>query len=83
MTIRLTTTPDGMTIRVEGHLMGADVPDLRTAWESANAPRRLDLTGLRSADADGIRLLRALQESGAELHSANPYVRQLLYEASK
>ena len=67
MTIRLTTTPDGMTIRVEGHLTEAHVPDLRAARESANALCSLDLSGLRSADSDGIRALRSLVESGTEL----------------
>ncbi len=85
MTIRVSSATDGTTttIRVEGRLTGADVPDVRAACESANAPVRLDLSGLQSADTDGIRALRSLLESGAELHGANPYVRQLLCEAGK
>ena len=85
MTIRLSKATDGTTttIRIEGFLMGDDIPDLRTACESANAPCRLDLSGLRSADTDGIQALRSLLASGAELYGANPYVRQMLYEAGK
>ncbi len=85
MTIRVTSTTDGTTtqVRVEGLLAGADVPDLRAVCESTDAPLSLDLSGLRSADADGIRALRALVESGAELHGADPYVRQLMCEAGK
>ncbi len=85
MTIRLSKATDGKTttIRIEGFLMGIDIPDLRTACESANTPCRLDLSGLRSADADGIQALRSLLASGTELHGANPYVRQMLYEAGK
>ncbi len=85
MTIRVTSRTDGTTttICVEGRLKGTDVPDLRDMCESANAPWCLDLSGLRSADKDGIRALRSLLESGAELHGADPYVRQLLCEAGK
>ena len=85
MTVRVSSVTDGTTttIRVEGRLTGADMPDLRAACESTNAPWRLDLSDLRSADTDGIRALRSLLESGAELHGANPYVRQLLCEAGK
>ena len=85
MTIRLSKATDGKTttIRIEGFLMGVDIPDLIAACESANAPCRLDLSGLRSADIDGIQALQSLLESGTELHRANPYVRQMLYEAGK
>ncbi len=70
------------TIRIEGQLTRTSVPDLRAACESANKPLRLDLSGLRSADRDGIRALRSLSESGAELYRANPYVSQLLDKAN-
>ncbi len=85
MTIRVSSATDGTTttIRVEGRLTGADVPDLRAECESADAPWRLDLSGLRSADTDGIRALLSLLESGAELHGADPYVRQLLCGVGK
>jgi hypothetical protein len=71
------------TIRIEGQLTSASVADLRAACESANPPFRLDLSGLRSADSDGIRALQSLAEAGAELHGANPYINQLLLEANK
>ena len=85
MTIRVSSTTDGTTtqILVEGRLEGADVPDLRAVCESTEPPWSLDLSGLRSADTDGIRALRALLESGAELHDADPYVRQSLCEVGK
>ncbi len=71
------------TIRIEGQLTSASVPDVRAACGSANPPLRLDLSGLRSADSDGIRALQSLSEAGAELHGANPYINQLLLEASR
>jgi ABC-type transporter Mla MlaB component len=83
MTIRLTGPSDGMTIRIEGRLTGADVPVLRGACNPANDAVYLDLSELRWADADGIRALLSLSESGAELHGANSYVRELLREEGK
>ncbi len=84
MTIRITTEAGATvtTIRIEGQLMSDGVPDVRAACESANTPLRLDLSGLRSADGDGIRALRSLSEAGAELRGANPYINQLLLEAN-
>ena len=85
MTIRVSTEAGEAvtTIRIEGKLTSADVPDVRAACGSANPPLRLDLSGLRSADSDGIRALQSLSEAGAELHGANPYIRQLLSENDK
>ncbi len=57
------------TIRIEGQLTVADLPDVREACASVSPPLRLDLSGLRSADVDGIRALRSLSET-AELHGA-------------
>jgi hypothetical protein len=84
LTIRVSTEAGETvtTIRIEGQLMSTGVPDVRAACESANPPLRLDLSGLRSADRDGIRALRSLSEAGAELHGANAYIRQLLLEAN-
>lgn len=84
MTIRVSTEAGQTTttIRIEGQLTVADLADVRAACESASPPLRLDLSGLRSADVDGIRALRSLAET-AELHGANPYIRQLLLEADK
>jgi anti-anti-sigma regulatory factor len=84
LTIRV-STQDGKTltvVRIEGRLTSDDVPDVRGACESAKPPLRLDLSGLRSADPDGIRLLRSLSEAGAELHGANSYIRQLLIQTN-
>ncbi len=82
MTIRVSTEAGETvtTVRIEGQLTSASVPDVRAACESANPPLRLDLSGLHSADSDGIRALRSLSEARAELHGASPYIRQLLLE---
>ena len=80
MTIRISTEAGEAitTIRIEGRLTIAGVPDVRAACESTHPPLRLDLSGLRSADGDGMRALQSLSEAGAELHGASPYINQLL-----
>ena len=85
MAIRITTETDqtATTIRIEGKLTSASVSDVRAACESASPPLRLELSGLRSADSDGIRALRSLSETGAELHGASAFIRQLLLEDDK
>ncbi len=82
MAIRLNTEAyqTATTIRIEGRLTSGDVPDVRTACESAKPPLRLDLSGLKSADTDGIRALQSLSKRGAELHGASPYIRQLMLD---
>jgi hypothetical protein len=85
LTIRV-TNENGETVttlRIEGQLTSTHVPDLRAACESAHLPLRLDLTGLRSADTDGIQALRSLSEAGAELYGASPFINQLLLEANR
>ena len=83
MTIRITTKvgPKATTIQIDGQLTGPDLPDVRAACDSANPPLRLDLSGLKSADVEGIQALRSLSESGAELRGASPYIRELLLAA--
>ncbi len=83
MTIRVTTAvaETFTVIRIEGQLTSSRVPDVRAAFESASPPLWLDLSGLRSADTDGIRALLSLSKAGAQLRGASPYIYQLLLEA--
>ena len=85
MTIRVTTEAgkEMTTIRVEGQLTAAAVPDVRATCEAAKPPFCLDLSGLRSADREGIQALQSLSEAGVELHGANPYINQLLLDISR
>ncbi len=78
--IRITTSKENsaMTIRVEGRLNAEAVPDLQKEVKRAGAPLRLNLSGLISADAEGIKELRALSAKGAELRGASTSIRQLL-----
>jgi len=68
----------GITVRIEGRLDAAAVPDLRVECLLAEAPLRLDLSGLLSADADGVRALQGFSEANAELVGMSPYIRHLV-----
>ena len=85
MTVRVNVKKGkAMTIiEIQGKLMRADQCDLKAACDSANTPLWLDLSKLVSADDEGIRALQSLSDAGAELHEANPYIRQLLLETDK
>ncbi len=85
MAIRITTKTDGnkTTVIVEGRLSAAEAPDLRKECQSVDAPLRLDLSGLKSADPKGIELLRSLSVKAAELYGASAFIKKLLEESSK
>jgi len=69
----------GTVVRIEGRLDAASVPDLLATCRAVGSPLRLDLSGLRSADADGAEELRRLAEAGAELTHMSPYIQQLVF----
>ncbi len=56
MTLRITTVSgkNKTTIRVEGHLVIEEIENLQKEFQLAAAPVHLDLSGLRSADAEGL-----------------------------
>ena len=78
--ISSSTSGDEVLIRVEGALDGEGAAALRRECRSAGTPVRLDLSGLKSADPDGIEALRALAAEGAKLTGASPYILRLLEE---
>ncbi len=80
--ISSSTSGDEVLIRVEGALDGEGAEALRRECRSAGTPVRLDLSGLRSADPDGIEALRALAAEGAKLTGASPYILRLLEEGA-
>src|SRR5262245_9102893 len=80
MTVMITTerSPRRTTVRIAGRLEAGDLPELLRAFEGQARPLELDLSELRSADADGLELLRRQRESGADLVGVSPYVHLLL-----
>ena len=84
VSFRITTTASAAktTIRVEGRITIEAVPELRREFQLARGSVGLDLSGLTSADAAGVRELLELSAKGVRLSGASPYIRRLLEEAS-
>jgi ABC-type transporter Mla MlaB component len=78
MTLRITPVPGlaAGTLRLEGHLGAAEVPELeRSARTGVGA---VDLSDLRSADHEGLAALRRLRERGLEIRNASRYLTMVL-----
>jgi len=70
---------EGTTVvQVKGQLVGEGVAELERALQGVKAPLVVDLAFLRTADAEGIKILRSIVEDGGELRNASPYVQLLL-----
>lgn len=80
MTIHVSETKHkhGRVLKVDGHLKANDVPELTSAYRSAQGNCVLDLSELQSADSAGLALLRELVSLGAEIHRASHYIELLL-----
>lgn len=68
-------------VKVDGRLDAEGVPELEKVTRDESAALCLDLSGLRLADGEGIAALLRLQEAGAVIQGASPYLRLLLEEA--
>jgi hypothetical protein len=68
----------GTSVRVDGWLAGAGVPELVRVLESAAAPVRILAHDLRGADAAGVSTLRRLAGEGARIDGLSPYMQLLL-----
>ena len=84
MTFRITSISgeNESIIRLEGSLDAKGVTDLENVIQETQGTVLLDLSGLQSADAEGVLALRSLAANGAKLVGASPYIRQLLNEKS-
>jgi ABC-type transporter Mla MlaB component len=80
MLLRITQTTEGplTVLTVAGRLVRDGVAELARAAQAAVPPLALDLTHLQQADADGIALLQALADAGAQLRGVSPYIALLL-----
>lgn len=73
----------GETLRLEGHLGGTCVAELRRSCDQVLLECRqltLDLAGVSFIDRDGVRLLKRLKLLGVELRSCSPFVALRLQE---
>jgi len=83
MQLRIVVSLEGSktVVKVDGRLDAEGVPELEKVTRDKNAALYLDLSGLRLADAEGIAALLRLQEAGAVIQGASPYLKLLLEEA--
>ena len=80
MTVRIETSAGEKkpTVSVAGRLEGLGVGELMRTCRSIVGELVLDLSGLRSADAEGIEAIQKLVQGGARLRGASPFIRLLL-----
>ena len=65
-------------VRIDGRLRDGNAVELEKVCESFEGRLTLDLSGLRFADAAGIRLLNLLVSRGALLQGVSAYIQLLL-----
>ena len=84
MTVRIETSAGEKkpTVSVAGRLEGLGVGELARTCRSIEGELVLDLSGLRSADAEGIEAIQKLVQGGATLRGASPFI-QLLLESEQ
>ena len=76
---RLSRKGRGLTIKLEGEILGAWVGAARDACATrGRRPRRLDLAAVTYVDAAGVQLLRDLLAEGVEIAAWSSFVRELL-----
>jgi anti-anti-sigma regulatory factor len=76
---RLSPKGRGLTIKLEGELVGAWVGAARAACAArGRRPRRLDLAAVTYVDAAGLQLLRDLVAEGAEIAARSSFIGALL-----
>ena len=76
---RITTKTEARTtIQVDGDLDASGAAELAKACQNAPAPVSLDLRHLRSANDEGVDILRTLIAKGAEVKNASRYITLLL-----
>jgi hypothetical protein len=65
-------------IQVDGQLMSDGARELERVCREATPPLILELTNLRTANSDGLRMLKRLSSEGVRLTGASRYIELLL-----
>ncbi|HZP40747.1 MAG TPA: hypothetical protein VFD84_04450 [Candidatus Binatia bacterium] len=65
-------------VRVDGELVGEATRELRRLCHNPKGRLRVDLRDLRRADDAGIAAIHELEDAGAEVIGASPYIALLL-----
>jgi len=86
--ITLEEKPDAVVLKLEGRLTGPEAVELGRLWEEqapafAQKKLSLDLRDTTFADADGIRILKAIySQTGAAILSGTPWTQYLAEEVA-
>lgn len=80
MLLRIDLIEEGETtvVQVMGQLADEGVAELERTLQSVTSPRVVDLSHLRTVDAEGIKILRAIAAEGGALRNVSPYIQLLL-----
>jgi len=80
MTLRVDTVSEASTtvVSVAGRLEGEGIRELLKTCDSIEGEFVLDLSGLRSADSEGIAAIRELAVRAQNLTGVSPFIRFLL-----
>jgi hypothetical protein len=80
VTIRISVMREGENsrLRVDGQLVGDDSAELRRVYDELPGSKTVDLGGVSFVDGRAAEVLRDLQDGGATLVGASPYVRLVL-----
>ena len=80
MSVRIETTSEGSKtiVSVAGRLVGSATHEFLRACRSTKSEFVLDLSGLLSADSEGIEAIRELVHEGRKLRGVSPFIRLLL-----
>ncbi len=78
--IRITTQKreSRTAVTIDGQLAASDLEEVQRVRASVKGRAILSLGGLDTCSEEGIRLLKEWLAAGAQLESANPFVRMLL-----
>ena len=72
------TDVDGSAVTVAGQLTVEFVKDVERVCLSADPPVRIDASGLRSCDADGLACLARMRDSGVRIDCLSEYLEMLV-----
>lgn len=80
MGFRIETVNEGnrTVIQVAGAFGGQALMEVRRLCKITLGPLCLDLSNLQSAEEEGVRYLKELEESGVTLVGLSPYIRLLM-----
>ena len=76
--ISLSRTGSSSVVKVDGALTREGLPELERVVSPCEGALRLDLSELRSLDADGLAAIQSLRGGGAEIVGVSPYIALLI-----